>query len=80
MGRKGMKKIVWEWETIDKDTSRVKVLGGWWVITKVPVAGKNLPISSIFIADQHWEWQPIEPYVDPQVERAKMANDYDTGL
>jgi hypothetical protein len=67
------KKIVWEWEQIDESTARVKVMGGWWVIK---INKKSSSVASIFIADNDWQWQPIEPYVDPQVQKANLAKDY----
>jgi len=69
------KKIVWDWEAIDDCTVRVRVIGGWWVVTHTE--GKNRMPSSIFIPDQHWEWEPIEPYVDPAVKRQALAQDFE---
>ncbi len=74
------KKIVWDWEVIDGHTKRVKVVGGWLIIHRSFNGNKICSESSIFISDQHWEWAPIEPYTDPQVEKARLAQDYDTGL
>lgn len=71
------KKIVWEWEVIDQNTKRVKVVGGWLLIHQTLNGNKAVSESSVFITDQHWEWKPIEPYVDPVVERANMAKDYE---
>jgi hypothetical protein len=67
------KKIVWQWEQIDEFTTRVKVFGGWWL---VKINKKATSVGSIFIPDQDWQWEPIEPYVDPQVVKANLAKDY----
>jgi hypothetical protein len=74
------KKIEWKWEVIDEGTRRAKVFGGWIVHThrrsdmsKTPVFDQAL----VFIADRDHEWLPSEPLVDPEVNRANLAKDYE---
>ena len=62
------KKIEWMWETVDEETSRAKVIGGWIVLhvktTKaVSKSGSNVQQSEsmIFVADRDHEWHLIEP-------------------
>lgn len=72
------KRIEWKWEKIDDSTTRVKVMGGWLVVNVV-VSGKgSTSCSSIFIADRDYEWMPVEPIVDPEVNKANLAKDYET--
>lgn len=82
-----MKKIVWQWEKIDDNTARVKVLGGWVVLhiqqtyfngeaKKQTNVNVNNSESMIFIPDQDWQWQPIEPYVEPQIKKNDLAKDF----
>ena len=66
------KKIVWDWEQIDKNTKRVKVLGGWLVHHSASKGSECM----WFAPDQDWQWQPIEPYVDPKVVQANLAKDF----
>jgi len=71
------KKIVWEWEEIDQWTTRVKVHGGWLVHVSVGDA-KKFSTSVVFVHDPDWQWQPIEPYVDPQVVKANLAKEFES--
>lgn len=66
------KKIVWEWEEIDANTSRVKVMGGWIVKS---TQGKSA-VTTMFLHDTDWQWQPIAPYVDVKVEKSNIAKDF----
>jgi len=70
-----MKKIVWEWEVLDETTSRVKVIGGWLLQTKL-VTKNSCSLSTIIINDQHWEWHPCAPFVDPQIKKSELAKDF----
>lgn len=70
------KKIVWQWESIDEFTSRVKIMGGWLVVHKSAGKKGNFCITSVIVNDTDWQWQPIEPYVDPQIEKVNIAKDY----
>jgi hypothetical protein len=69
------KKIVWNWEQIDECTKRVKVMGGWLVQTGV-LTKNSCALSTVFLEDRDHQWQPIEPYVDPQVVKANLAKDF----
>lgn len=66
------KKIVWEWEQIDKNTKRVKTMGGWLVHHSMSKSSESM----YFLTDTDWQWQPIEPYVDPKVEKINIAKDF----
>ncbi len=69
-------KIVWQWEVIDEFVSRVKVKGGWLV--KTTVTTKNgVAVDTMFLADQHHEWCPCEPFVDIEVKKASIAKDFE---
>ena len=70
-----MKKITWEWEQLDECTKRVKVVGGWLVQTGV-LTKNSCSISTIFVQDQHWEWYPAAPFVDPQIKKSELAKDF----
>jgi|HubBroStandDraft_5_1064220.scaffolds.fasta_scaffold20468_3 hypothetical protein len=69
------KKIVWNWEQIDESTKRVKVMGGWLIHTTVTTKN-SCATNTIYLHDQDWQWQPVEPYVDPQVVKANLAKDF----
>lgn len=71
-----MKQIVWEWEFIDGYTRRTKVVGGWLVVAEVVSNKGGVALTSIFIPDQHWEWHPCAPFVDPQIRKAEIAKDF----
>lgn len=71
------KKIVFEWEWIDKLSRRAKVIGGWLIITEAASNKGGVALTSTFIQDTDWQWQPIEPYVDPQVVKANLAKDFE---
>jgi hypothetical protein len=70
-----MKKIVWEWEMIDPTTSRVKVIGGWLIKSGV-ITKNSAAVDLLFIVDQHHEWYPTAPFVDPQIEKSKLAKEF----
>ena len=69
------KKIVWDWENIDDTTSRVKVMGGWMIRSVIPMKG-HTAVSTMFLHDTDWQWQPIAPYVDVKVEKSNLAKDF----
>ena len=71
-----VKKIVWEWERIDDYTARVKVAGGWMIRSGIITAKSSTSIALMFVPDTDWQWQPIEPYVDPQIAKASIAKDF----
>lgn len=71
-----MKQITWEWEQIDEFTSRVKVIGGWLVVHKRETMKGNIAMTSVIITDQHWEWHPCAPFVDPQIKKSQIAKDF----
>ena len=54
------KKFVWEWEQLDENTRRAKVIGGWIVHT-ILVGTKTASDSLVFIADRDHEWHIIKP-------------------
>lgn len=71
------KNIEWKWEKIDDATTRVKVMGGWLVVNMVDSSKSSKSFSSIFIADKDYEWRPTPPIIDPEVNRANLAKDYE---
>lgn len=70
-----MKKIVWEWEQIDESTRRTKVMGGWLIQTTVTTKN-SCAINTMFLVDQHHEWYPSAPFVDPQIKKSEIAKDF----
>lgn len=49
-----------EWEKLDNDTRRVKVIGGWIVQTKIFEEGSRgvmISESSVFIPDAEHKWE-----------------------
>lgn len=77
------KKIVFQWELVNDhhegkiQTLRAKVMGGWILKTIIQdVKMKVFTSNVLFIADTDWQWQPIEPYVDPKVVKANIAEDF----
>lgn len=71
------KKIEWQWEKLDANTLRAKVIGGWILrcvgglqpVGIVPVKeAKTLPLSEsmVFVPDRDHEWAIIAPF-DPSV-------------
>ncbi len=71
-----MKQIVWEWEKISEQVSRVKVIGGWLVHHRTITNKSNTSECMVFIQDQHWEWAICAPFVDPQIKKAEIARDF----
>lgn len=82
------KKIEWKWEKIDDNTARVKVFGGWLVLhtqttfitgefSKKTNVNINNSESMIFIPDRDYEWMPTQPIVDPEINKANLAKDYE---
>ncbi len=66
-----MKKVKWAWETLDEHTYRVKVIGGWMVVSE-SVSGKgNVSITGIFVADRDHEWLPVHPSSEKAQEAVK---------
>lgn len=69
-----MKKVRWEWETIDQNTKRVKVVGGWLVIyQEISVKGHST-MTSQFIADSSFEWHIIHPVPEVIPVKEEMPN------
>lgn len=63
------KKIEWQWEKLDENTLRAKVIGGWlvnYMITIDNEKGKDIGISQSmqFVADRDHEWA-IAPVFNP---------------
>jgi hypothetical protein len=68
------KKIEWQWEKLDNNTLRAKVIGGWLVNYMVTIdneKGKDIGISQSmqFVADRDHEWVIAAPF-DPSVTSA----------
>ncbi len=73
------KKIEWQWEKLDANTSRVRVIGGWIVHhDKHALAKKGnsenilCSESMVFIADRDHEWFIIPP-VDETIALKEKA-------
>lgn len=76
------KRIEWQWERLDDNTLRAKVIGGWIVrciggLLKAEVVSvkeaKSLSMSEsmIFVADRDHEWNILPPV---KVEEPKQTN------
>ena len=66
------KKIEWFWETLDANTCRAKVIGGWIVRSEYVLPKERLCCtSSVFIMDKDHEWYIKQPVV----EEAKPKDD-----
>lgn len=70
-----MKRIVWEWEQIDESTRRTKVMGGWLIQTTITTKN-SCATNTMFLSDQHHEWHPCAPFVDPQIKKSELAKDF----
>ena len=68
IGDKMQKKISWEWEKIDENTARAKVIGGW-ILKHVEAKQVNL----IFLADRDHEWVIVAPY-NPEADLQKAQS------
>jgi hypothetical protein len=66
-----LKHMVWEWQALDDDNVRAKVIGGWLVMNY-----SNDSKAMCFIPDRDHEWVIIEPKVDPIIEQSTLANDF----
>jgi len=82
------KRIEWQWEVLDTNTARAKVMGGWLVLHLQQTFGSNetskkadIKIinseSMVFIPDREHEWTVIPP-IDTTVATAKnqLAKDF----
>ncbi len=68
-----MQKIVWEWELIDLETYRVKVIGGWLVRSRT-----NKTESMTFLSDRDHQWHPCKPPVEEKLQASKLAADFES--
>lgn len=71
------KKIEWEWEALDCDTARAKVIGGWLVKTGWCPKGKDVALSTVFVADRDHEWHVIPPMAPGELTVNKGLNPAD---
>ena len=71
------KKIEWQWEKLDDETARARVIGGWLVLHKTH-AKNNSAESVTFVADRDHEWCVVEPYSEKvKVLSSLKASDFD---
>jgi len=68
-----MQKIVFTWEAIDSETSRVKVIGGWMIRSRT-----NKTEAIMFLADRDHQWLAIQPPKDEQLPKSKLAADFES--
>ncbi len=54
------KRFEWQWEKLDKNTKRAKVIRGWLVHTS---GGKSE--TMVFVPDLDHEWHILPPPKDP---------------
>lgn len=52
-----MAKIKFEWETVDTDTFRAKVLGGWVMRFDNEIGHNTWSSSTLFIPDINHDWE-----------------------
>jgi hypothetical protein len=71
-----VKKMPWEWEVLDNDTYRAKVIGGW-LVAKILKGRKSEDIGQtmVFVNDQDHMWVILKP---KEVEPVKpsIAEDF----
>jgi len=84
-----IKKMQWNWERLDANTYRAKVIGGWIVLhcgganscsdTLSSAELKKLPLSEsmVFMPDRDHEWTIVTPKADIQVEKSALAKDFE---
>ena len=48
------KKFKWQWENLDANTWRAKVVGGWLFLREVST-GKDITSSMVFVSDRDHE-------------------------
>lgn len=74
-----VKKIEWKPEMLDENTYRVKVIGGWMLVTNLHSSkGGGVGICSLFISDQHYEWQILEPIIDHKIAKENLAKNFES--
>jgi hypothetical protein len=64
-------RIEWEWERLDANTSRAKVIGGWMVRSEWATNKSGVALSSMFVADKDHCWNILQPAKEipaPKVE------------
>jgi len=67
------KRIDWNWEVLDEQTKRVKVIGGWLIVH----TNEKLKCESmVHLPDRDHEYEIMPPIVDTQIERADIAKDF----
>jgi hypothetical protein len=84
--QKMIKKIAWNWETLDECTQRAKVIGGWLVLRLGATdfeKGKRVQFreSMVFIADRDHEWivtAPFNPSQAAKLQPVVNANDFES--
>lgn len=64
-------KLKWEWEALDDETSRVKVVGGWLVCHKTSTKSESM----VFIADHNHQWHILVPQVE-EAKKPSVAKDF----
>lgn len=76
---KGMrKKIEWHWETLDQNTSRAKVIGGWLVHVFMEDRNRKFSTSSVaFVADRDHEWYISAPVSEVIPITKNLAKDFE---
>lgn len=70
------KKIVWDWEILDANTRRVKVIGGWLIESNWAANKSQISVSTVFVADRDHEWHVIPPHKEEKPPENKLAADF----
>lgn len=72
------KKMVWEWEVLDKNSKRIKVIGGWIVYHEsLNKNGQTISESFAFVPDTDHLWTIIQPKKEEaQVDKSSLARDF----
>lgn len=72
------KKMEWNWEMLDEQTARAKVIGGWVLNHNFSkdLKGKCEAQceSMIFIADRDHEWTIVQPVVESKSAASKVSS------
>lgn len=59
--------LKWEWEVLDENTMRAKVIGGWIVLHHAE-KNKQLTESMAFVSDRDHGWQIIKPLQEKPIK------------
>ena len=70
-------RLEWEWETLDDNSCRAKVIGGWLVRHWSNDGRRITSDTMVFVADRDHEWSILTPKADPIVERSAIAKDFE---